>query len=137
MDQEDIVRRGLEVFNGEGTEAFLDFLAANDLMHPEFTFHIQEDLPNGGAYEGPDGFRSMAAQWLEAWREFDVVMREIVRGGDERLLVPVEQRAVASGSGVEVSGEFLYVFVFEAGRVREIHLLADRDLANRTAGIGD
>jgi ketosteroid isomerase-like protein len=130
----DTALRGIQSFNQRGSEAFVEFLVAE--AHPEFFFHIQEDLPNGGVWEGIDGCRSMMDQWMEAWAEFEVVPGEVVEGAEGRLLIPVEQRAVTSG-GMELRGDFQYVWVAEDGKLREIHLFADPKQARRAAGIGD
>jgi hypothetical protein len=134
-DSSDSAQRGIDAFNQGGSEAFVDYLVAES--HPDFIFHIQEDLPNGGVWNGIDGTRAMMGQWLEAWEEFEVIAREFIDGPAGQVLVPVEQRAVASGSGMEVSGEFQYVWVPEGGKVREIHLFADPRQARRAAGLGD
>jgi hypothetical protein len=127
--------RGMETFNQGGSEAFLRFL--EDEAHPEFVFHIQEDLPNGGDWRGIDGTRSMLGHWLEAWDEFEVIPGEVIEGTAGRVLVQVEQRAVSAGTGMELKGPFHYVWVSEAGKVREIQLFADPVQARRAAGLGD
>jgi ketosteroid isomerase-like protein len=129
-----LVRRGFEVYNESGPSAFLDYLVAAELMHPDFLFFIQEDLPNGGEWRGVDGFGRMAASWLEAWEEFEVQPRDVAEVSEDRILVTVRQRAVARGSGLEIDGEFFYVFAFGDGRLEQIRLYRDRGAAELAAG---
>ena len=134
-DATDSALRGMDAFNRGETDAFIEFLASE--AHPDFFFHIQEDIPNGGVWEGTEGTRTMLNLWMEAWDEFEVIPGEPVEGADGRVLIPVQQRAVLAGSEMELKSDFQYVWVMEDGKVREVHLFSDPDQASRTAGIGD
>jgi ketosteroid isomerase-like protein len=130
----EVARTGFEVYNERGPDAFIDFFTGIDMIHPDFLFYVQEDLPNGGSWHGIEGFSQMAAIWLEAWSEFKVEPREFIEASPEAVLVPVRQRAVASGSGMEVEGEFFYVMLFRYEKIAEIHLYTDRAKAEQVAG---
>ena len=129
----ELIRRGFQVYNEAGPSAFIDFLVREDAIHPDFVFHIQEDLPNGGDWPGIEGFNEMTRSWLEAWEEFKVEPHEFIEVGDESLLVPIRQRAIARGSGIEVAGEFVYVIIFRDGKVVQTRLYSDREQAERAA----
>ena len=129
----ELVRRGFEVYNEAGPSAFIDYMIRVDLLHGDFLFHIQEDLPNGGDWVGIDGFNRMTELWLEAWEEFDVDPHEFMPVGEDGILIPVRQRATARGSGMEVEGEFVYVVLFRDGKVEQMHLYGDREQAERAA----
>jgi ketosteroid isomerase-like protein len=129
----ELLRRGFQVYDEAGPPGFVDFLVREDAIHPDFLFHIQGDLPNGGDWPGIEGFKEMSRSWLEAWKEFRVEPREFIEVGAESVLVPIRQTAVASGSGIEVAGEFFYVVLFRDGRVEQIRLYSERERAERAA----
>jgi ketosteroid isomerase-like protein len=132
----ELTRQGFRVFNEGGPEAFLEYLSAEDLLHPEFVFYIQEDMPNGGEWRGADGFREMSRHWLEAWKEFSIRPVEVTESPDGHVMMEVEQRAVARGSGMEISGRgFFYVAVYRDGKIAEMHLTNDRGRAARLAAL--
>ena len=132
----DFVRRGFTVFNEQGPEAWLEFAAKEDRLHPEFVFHIQEHLPNGGEWRGTDGFMEANRHWFEAWDEFSIRPIEETEGPGGDLLMHVEQRAVARGSGMEISGSgFFYVVLYRGEQIAEMHLMTDRERAAQLVGL--
>ena len=133
-DQSELALRAIESFNQGGSEDFIRFLEAE--AHPDFVFHIQEDIPNGGEWKGIEGTRAMLRDWLETWDEFEVIPGEVVQGEGGRILINVEQRAVSAGTGMELTGPFQYVWVVDDGRISEIHLFADPEQAKGVAGVG-
>jgi ketosteroid isomerase-like protein len=134
-DYTELIERSLGVFNEQGPQGWVDFLSGKEMLHPEFAFHIQEDLPNGGEWRGVDGFMEMARLWNEAWKEFTVVPQGTTVGPDGQLFMEVEQQVVARGSGMEIASGFFYVIVFRDGKIAEGHLFNDRQQAARTAGL--
>ena len=133
----EVARKVFEVHNEQGPDAVIDFLVRVERIHPDFLFHVQEDLPNGGDWRGIEGYTEMARSWLEAWAEFQVEPHEFIEVTEESLLVPLMQRAVARGSGIEVAGEFFYVLIFTDGKIEQIRLYSDRGQAERAASAGD
>jgi ketosteroid isomerase-like protein len=129
----ELLRRGFRVYDEAGPSGFADYLAREDLIHPDFLFHVQDDLPNGGDWAGIEGFQEMSRSWLEAWEKFSVEPHEFIEVGEEAVLVPLTQTAVAKGSGIEVAGEFFYVIHFRDGKVEQIRLYSDREQAERAA----
>jgi ketosteroid isomerase-like protein len=134
----ELTRRGFQVFNEGGGEAYIEFLAEEGLLDSEMVFYIQEDMPNAGEWKGVDGFIDANRIWNEAWDEFRADPMEVTSPAKNRVLARVEQRAVAKGSGMEITGtSFFYLFVFRAGKLAEMHLFGDRDRAMEAAGAGD
>ena len=103
------------------------------VIHPDFLFHIQEDLPNGGDWVGIEGYNRMTRSWLEAWDEFGIEPDEFIPVTRDGILIPVRQRARAHASGLEVEGQFIYVLLFRDEKVEQIHLYADRAQADLAA----
>jgi hypothetical protein len=132
----ELVLRGFTVFNEGGPEAFVDLLVDEDRLHTDFLFHIQDDLPNGGDWKGIEGFREMNRHWLEPWEEFTIKPLEVTEGPGGDVMLQVEQRALARGSGMEITGRgFLYVILYRDGKLAEMHLLTDRERAEKLAGL--
>jgi SnoaL-like protein len=132
----EFVLRGFSVFNEKGPEAWLELVAEEDRLHPEFVFRIQEDLPNGGEWRGVEGFREANRHWLEAWDEFSITPLEVTEGPGGDLLMQVEQHAVARGSGMEISGSgFFYAILYRGEQIAEMHLMTDRERAARLVGL--
>lgn len=128
----DLTRRGFRAYNESGPAAFIDLLEREKMIHPEFMFHVQEDLPNGGDWPGVEGYTEMTRTWLEVWDDFEIEPHEYIEMGDA-LLVPITQRAVAHGSGIEVTAEFFYVLLFTDGKLEQVRLYSDRELAEQAA----
>ncbi len=129
----DLARRGIQAYNDTGPSGFVDLLVREDAIDPDFLFHVQDDLPNGGDWPGIEGFNEMTRSWLEAWEEFKVEPHEFIEVGEDSLFISITQRAVARGSGIEVAGEFFYLLVFREGKVEQMRLYSDREQAERAA----
>jgi ketosteroid isomerase-like protein len=132
-DRIELARRGFEAYNQGGPPGFMDFVVREDKLHPDFVFHVQDDLPNGGYWRGVDGYEQMSRIWMEAWSEFRLLPHEFREVGHDRILVLLEQRGIARGSGMEIAGEFAYVLVFRDEKIEQIHLYTDRERAERVA----
>ena len=127
----EVVERAFEAFNRDGPQGYVDYLVEADKAHPEFTTYMQPDLPTGGTYEGVDAYLKVAGDWFESFDSFAAVPVEYVVADPDRFLIVCDQRAVAKVSGLELSAFFYYVVVFDGGRVRELHIYADRAGAER------
>ena len=130
-DRQELIVQGLSSFNHEGAEGFLDFATERDALDPAFRMELQHDAPNGGVWEGPDGFREMARIWLEAWEEFELRPQEPVELQPNLFVIPTRQRAVARGTGIELDELFFYTVELADGRFRTIGLFIERELAER------
>src|SRR5262249_39215420 len=132
----ELILPGFDAYNAGGAEGFLEWISEEDLMHPDFTFRIQEDLPLGGEWRGAEGLRETLRAWHDAWAEFSIEVLDSTEGPDGQVLLEVEQHAVAKGSGLELNQPgFFYVALFRDGRIAEMHLLTDRERARELAGL--
>ena len=125
----EIARLVEEASKGYGSGG-LDGVVA--LVHPDGHAFIQEDLPNGGRWDGPEGFAAMVREWGEAWEEFGFEILDLEEYGD-RELTRVRQRGVARGSGMEIEMELYYVWGARDGRIDLWHLYIDRAQAEAVA----
>jgi hypothetical protein len=78
----------------------------------------------------------MASSWLEVWDEFEVHPSDPVPISRDRYLVPARQRAVAKGTGMELSADFFYAIELAAGRFRRVGLYSDRARAEQALAEG-
>jgi hypothetical protein len=97
---------------------------------------MQPDLPTGGTYEGAEEYLRVAGDWFESFDSFQAVPVEYIELDPDRFLVVCDQKAIAKVSGMELSALFYYASVFEGGRLRELHIYADRALAERALAAG-
>ena len=118
----------------EAAEAYQsgDDDALMSVLHPDGHAFIQEDLPNGGRWDGHEGARNMLREWREAWQEFGFEILEVEEFG-ERALTRVRQHGVARGSGMEIDMELYYVWAARDGKVDLWHLYLDRERAEAVA----
>ena len=130
-DPRKLVQEMFGSYNELGPIGFMDELVERDALAPDFMMEIQQDAPNGGQWHGPEGFKEMAGIWLEVWDVFEIHPEEPFETAPDRYLVPVRQRAVAHGSGLEIDEQFFYTVEFSEGRFRRIGLFADRPQAER------
>lgn len=131
--QLELIQAGFDAYRQDGPLGLSEFMRRHDLVHPEFLVHVQEDLPNGGDWRGIEGYEEMTRVWLEAWDEFELEPHQFLSIAEGCYLVPLRQRARARGSGIEVEGEFFYVFLFDNGKIEQIRLYGDRTRAERAA----
>jgi ketosteroid isomerase-like protein len=134
VEPEELVKRAFHAFNEGGPSGYIEYLVNRDAVAPDFAMTIQADLPNGGEWRGTTGFERVMAIWLEAWREFEVHPGDPEELAEGRYLVPVRQRAVARGSGMELNAQFFYTVELADGRFSRVGLYADRALAERALG---
>ena len=130
-DPKSLILGAFEAFNRDGAEGFLGHLSERDALSPDFTIEIQHDAPNGGIWEGPEGFREMLRIWLEVWDEFELHPQEPEELAPGRYVIPTRQRAVAHGSGMEIDALYCYTVELDEGVVRRFGLFTERDLAER------
>ena len=118
----------------EAAEAFAsgDDDTLLSLVHPGGYAFIQEDLPNGGRWDGREGFEAMLREWREAWERFGWELLELEEHGD-RALTRVRQHGVARGSGMEIDMELYYVWGARDGKIGLWHLYVDREQAEAVA----
>ena len=120
-----------DAYNADGPGGFIEHLERDDALHPDFLAHVQEDLPNGGDWRGVEGFNQMTSTWLEAWDTFTLSPHEFVEVGQGAVLVPLTQAAAARG--MELAGEFFYLFLIRDDKLAQAHIYADRERAERAA----
>jgi ketosteroid isomerase-like protein len=129
------VRRSYEIVNRR------DFDLALAGQHPDVMIRYAPD-PGGrippdlvGEYHGHDGFREGWRRWLDAFEDLRVEPDEVVDLGGERLLVGIRAVGRGTGSGAEVAQRGFTLYTFREGLVARHEFYADRERAEKAAGL--
>jgi ketosteroid isomerase-like protein len=78
----EVVRRGLEVFDTEGLDAWLEQFVAPDAVY------IQDAMvgPEAQTRFGWDGWRAAVTAWSEEFDDWRVEFHEVLDAGDDRVV---------------------------------------------------
>jgi len=125
----EIVRRGIEAYNGSDLDALLE------LSHPDICMVPVRALLEGSEYRGHDGVRRFLADMDEDWAEREISATEM-RDLDGRVLVLGTFRAVGRASGTEVVQPVSWMAELRDGRLALLRAYTDQDAALRDAGSG-
>jgi uncharacterized protein len=124
----EIVRAGLELFNGGEREALLE------LFDEDVEVYSSEELPNGGRFRGRAGYLEWVGAWLDAWEDFRVEALDYEPVDDRHVVVAMRQRGRGRLSGVEIAMDVFNLFELRDGRLVRFHLYPDRDSALAAVG---
>ena len=114
----DVVRRCFDAMNARDLETLVE------LVHEEIVADVPTGFANADSYRGREGFRRMAEQWLEPWREFRIEPLELVEEGDA-VIVSVHQSGTGRESGIEVDMDLAYLVRVRDGMLAEWRLCVD------------
>ena len=117
-----------------------EFLATGELVErvtaPEFvwdmsTFH---GWPERQTYEGPEGTREFLTDWVGAWEDWRLEVRELIDAGDDVVAV-LHQSGRSKTTGLEVDMDFAQVWTIKDGKQTRMRMYADPDEALRAVGL--
>jgi len=125
----EIVRKGYEEFlaTGEPVERIL----APDFVWDMSTFH---NWPERQTYEGVEGTREFLSDWMSAWEDWRLEIKELLDAGDDVVAI-VHQSGRSKATGLEVDMDFAQVFTVENGMQTRMRMYADPDEALRAVGL--
>jgi ketosteroid isomerase-like protein len=126
--QRENIERAVEAFNRG------DFESVLELMDPEIEMHDPERT--GRVWHGPEGWRAFTQEWLEAFDEYSVEIREIEEGRDGTF-VALTQRGKGAGSGIEFELPLHYAIRFRDGRFSYFKIYTRADEAHRDVGLSE
>jgi ketosteroid isomerase-like protein len=126
-----VVREALDDFGRGDLEVFLNFL------DPDVEIFSPPELPNPIHAKGRDAYLEWTSHWFEAWENFEVEAEEFEAMGERHVLMPVVQRGVGKGSGVEVEMHACYMIEVRDGLAARMFLYADRAGALAAAEAGE
>jgi ketosteroid isomerase-like protein len=117
-----------------------EFLATGELVEritaPEFvwdmsTFH---GWPERQTYEGPEGTREFLTDWVGAWEDWRLEVRELIDAGDDVVAI-LHQSGRSKTTGLEVDMDFAQVWTIKDGKQTRMRMYADPDEALRAVGL--
>ncbi len=111
-------------------EAAEEMLALAD---PEVEVFASDELANPGSFHGHDGLMQWVGQWLDAWENYKVEVREIEPVGDRHVIARIDQSATGKGSGVPVKMEVTFMTEIRDGKYVALHLYPTKEEAKRIA----
>jgi ketosteroid isomerase-like protein len=113
MSQENvnIVRRALEAFQRGDITAAIE-AAAPDVEGRMFSAGVAQDV-----VRGHQGAREQIADFLAAWEEPKLEVREVIDGGDDLVLVRLRWRLRGKASGLETEVEYSAIFTLHEGKI--------------------
>lgn len=135
----ELVRLLLEMFAKRDHEAVFAF------YDPEIEW-IASDSPFaqsagglddlGGEYHGHDGVRTYWRRWLQAWRDIEFEVEDVLDGGDDVVALIRNQRQWGRHSGIAVEmPPYALVFTVRDGKVVRWRSFPGQQEALAAAGI--
>ncbi len=118
----EIVRRAVNARRSEFTE----------LLDPAVRLDLSERVFNPAVYEGYEGILQWKAEVRDVWESYVSEPEEFFDCG-QVVVVFTRERGRGRGSGVEVDRLTALLYRLREGRVTDIRLYHDRDLALRAA----
>lgn len=122
----ELLREAIDAYN-RGDLSFVYARAADDIE-----VHAAEGLINTGTHHGRAAFESWMREWLEAWSDFEIEIRDVEEIDERFLVVDVIQRGTGSGSGIPVEMELVQMIDVRGGEIARLHLYTERDQALAT-----
>lgn len=116
----ELLREAIDAYN-RGDLSFVHARAADDIE-----VHAAEGLLNTGTHRGRAAFERWMQEWLEAWSDFEIEIREVDEIDARFLVVEVIQRGTGSGSGIPVEMEIVQLVEVRDGEIARLHLYTER-----------
>jgi hypothetical protein len=119
------------------TERFNEGMARGEvlweLIDPNIEVH-DHDLPDGGAYQGHDGFGKWLEDWGAAWDSYTVEPEEYFEAGDSVVSV-FTMVAKGKGSGIETRRRNATVSLFKDAVLARLDYYTTKEEAFEAAGL--
>jgi ketosteroid isomerase-like protein len=126
----EITRRGYEHFLETGEPAA--HLAVPDFVWDMSTFR---DWPEKQTYEGPEGTKEFIANWVSAWEDWRLEVKELIDAGDDVVAI-VHQSGRSKTTGLPVDMTFAQVWSYQDGKQTRMRMYADPQEALEAVGLG-
>jgi uncharacterized protein len=126
----EITRGGYEHFLETGEPAV-------DLQAPGFVWDMSTfgNWPERQEYVGPEGVREFLTDWVSAWEDWRLEVRDLIDAGDDVVAI-VHQSGRSKTTGLEVDMDFAQVWTIKDGKQTRMRMYADPDEALRAVGLG-
>jgi ketosteroid isomerase-like protein len=125
----EIVRLGYDEFLATGE--LVERITAPEFVWDMSTFH---GWPERRTYEGPEGTREFLTDWVGAWEDWRLEVRELIDAGDDVVAI-LHQSGRSKTTGLEVDMDFAQVWTIKDGKQTRMRMYADPDEALRAVGL--
>ncbi len=125
----EIVRLGYDEFLATGE--LVERITAPEFVWDMSTFH---GWPERQTYEGPEGTREFLTEWVGAWEDWRLEVRELIDAGDDVVAI-LHQSGRSKTTGLEVDMDFAQVWTIKDGKQTRMRMYADPDEALREVGL--
>jgi ketosteroid isomerase-like protein len=125
----EIVRLGYDEFLATGE--LVERITAPEFVWDMSTFH---GWPERQTYEGPEGTREFLTDWVSAWEDWRLEVRELIDAGDDVVAI-LHQSGRSKTTGLEVDMDFAQVWTIKNGKQTRMRMYADPDEALRAVGL--
>jgi len=125
----EIVRLGYDEFLATGE--LVERITAPEFVWDMSTFH---GWPERQTYEGPEGTREFLTDWVGAWLDWRLEVREVIDAGDDVVAI-LHQSGRSKTTGLEVDMDFAQVWTIKDGKQTRMRMYADPDEALRAVGL--
>jgi ketosteroid isomerase-like protein len=125
----EIVRLGYDEFLATGE--LVERITAPEFVWDMSTFH---GWPERQTYEGPEGTREFLTEWVGAWEDWRLEVRELIDAGDDVVAI-LHQSGRSKTTGLEVDMDFAQVWTIKDGKQTRMRMYADPDEALREEGL--
>ena len=125
----EIVRLGYDEFLATGE--LVERITAPEFVWDMSTFH---GWPERQTYEGPEGTREFLTDWVSAWEDWRLEVRELIDAGDDVVAI-LHQSGRSKTTGLEVDMDFAQVWTIKDGKQTRMRMYADPDEALLEVGL--
>jgi ketosteroid isomerase-like protein len=131
----ELVRRLLEMFARREHEAVFAFYDPD--IEWDATYIRSRGFDDlAGVYHGHEGVRTYWRRWLQAWKDLEFEVEDVLDAGDEVVALIRNQRQWGRHSGIPVEmPPYGLVFTIRAGKVVRWRNFSDQESALEAAGL--
>jgi ketosteroid isomerase-like protein len=131
----ELVRRLLEMFAKREHEAVFAFYAPD--IEWDATNNVQLGIADlSEVFRGHNGVRTYWRRWLQAWKDLEFEVQDILDGGNEIVALIRNQRQWGRHSGIATElPPFGLVFTVCGGKVVRWRSFSDQESALKAAGL--
>ena len=107
------------------------------MFDPEVETMASRELLNPGTYRGRDGFLTWAAEWLDAFADWQQEVWNYEAIGDRHVVADARQSGLGKASGVPIEMHLAYMWEMRDGAAVRFHVYLNRADAEEAARRGE
>lgn len=109
----EVVRRGWEVFEAKGLDAWLEQFVAPDAVF----IQLSSVVPDAQTWFGWDGWKAAVTGWSDEFDDWRAEFDEALDAGDDRVVVTWRDHGRGKSSGVSVERPGAFVHTLRDGTI--------------------